>query len=942
MQASVPNPALAAWFDRLKRDIDLYDLADRLGLKRHGAKGNYHSPHHADKGASVSIFNDGRMWKDWSNPDERGSCIDLVMYCNGAESPWDAAKLLGQWYGIPMPPPEPQSGGISADRKSMVDYIADRCLAAPEPVIAYLASRKIREDVARQALKQRTIGWNTYRSEKVTAGNPGHGGPGAAFIVRASGAAHVAAVDVRYVEPALNGDVKTQCQGEKLGHGWTSDRRRLDRAHTVYIVESPINALSVECAQLPHGTAAYAIRGTGNVEAIDWSFLCGKNVRIALDHADPVHERSGERPGLAAAWRLSEILTAQDISSLLVDMHDWDEGEDINDVLVKRGEDELTRRLRKLEAWLIPGMPGDGASERMIGTRRVFLPGHDFGVYWRYRVKDDFTQYVAKFKNSDEEDGERSEDLEDMCSFRVAGFSRLRIQSHLATLSGQPDTQPETVFGVSAQVPRHGATLQREVVTDERLYNLEWWRAKFGQVWMPQQFTRMVTVLERTAHLGARDVVNFVGLAWRAGEPAALEGKDCYFMEPQKQCLYYNMQFPRAPQGSAAAVISAYQATFQDNAAAIALVWGLGAHIKAVLGFYPHLQMQAEKGSGKSKLLESLQSTLAFQVLSGQMLKTDHRRRASVSYTTQPVGWDEFSKLPKSVLSDIDGLLQATYRFEFTRVGATLTPYLMCAPVLLAGEEVDVESLQSKICRTSLSVARQGAIIPHDLPQFPVWEWLQFLAGQRPERIRELHTKCLASCVRRSRSEERDATAKRMMENYAAVLAAWLLVCDFAGIDAQQGGFADSVIMEMNTHIADTNGTRLPWVWIMEILLSEIEARRFAFPYTFDRVIDENGQEQTALFLRPNHVMDHLSTAPHLRAKFDGLPVKTGRIFKQQLMLSGVVAMAAGKPLDDVEKRVRGQRAAHLTGIRLDKLAQLGLYVTADMVGEDTGSPLPA
>ncbi|WOB74098.1 toprim domain-containing protein [Achromobacter xylosoxidans] len=929
------SAALADWFDRLKRDIDLHDLADRLGLKRQGAKGNYHSPHHGDKSASVSVFKEGRMWKDWSGHTEGGTCIDLVMYCNGAESPIDAAKLLGQWYGIPMPAAQPVGAKNEPERKSTVEYIADRCLKDAEPAIAYLAGRKIRDDIARRALSHRVVGWNTWRSDKVPAGQPGHGGPAAAFIVRAACGAQIVAVDLRYVDAQANGNVKTQCQGEKLGHGWTSERRRLERAHTVYVVESPINALSVECAHLPAGTAAYALRGIGNVDATDWSFLRGKNVRIALDHADPINQRTGERPGLAAAWRLSEILTAQDISSLLVDMHDWDEGEDINDVLVKHGEDELTRRLRKLEAWLIPGMPGGGASERLNGTRRVFLPGHDFGVYWRYRVKDDFTQYVAKFKESEEEGGERSEDLEDMCSFRVAGFSRLRIQSHLATLSGQPDTQPETVFGVSAQVPRHGATLQREVVTDERLYNLEWWRAKFGQVWMPQQFTRMITVLERTAHLGARDVVNFVGLAWRDGTPAALEGKDCYFMEPTKQCLYYNMQFPRGPRDSAANVIQAYQATFHDNAAALALVWGLGAHLKAILGFYPHLQMQAEKGSGKSKLLERLQATLAFQVLSGQMLKTDHRRRASVSYTTQPVGWDEISKLPKTVLSEIDGMLQNIYRFEFTRVGATMTPYLMCAPVLLAGEEVDVESLQSKMCRTSLSVARQGTMLPHDLPQFPVWEWLQFLVGQQPERIRELHAKCLVGCVRRARSEEKDATAMRMLENYAAVLTAWMLVCEFAGIDSQQGGFIDSVVTEMNTHIADTSGTRLPWVWIMEIVLSEIEARRFLFPYTFDRVVDDDGQDQMALFLRPNHVMDHLSTAPHLRAKFDGLPIKTGRIFKEQLMKSGVVATAGGRPMDEVEKRIRGQRAARLTAIRLDKLAQLGLYVTPELVGED-------
>ncbi|EHP41244.1 hypothetical protein OR16_21136 [Cupriavidus basilensis OR16] len=918
---------MRTWFDQLKRDIDLHDLAERLDLRRNGNKGNYRSPHHTDSNASLSIFEQGRAWKDWST-EAGGSCIDLVRHCMPeVATPMEAAKLLGQWYSIPMPANDASSLPV---RKSTEEYIADRCRQNPEPVVAYLAGRGIAETVSRRAIKAGTLGWNTWHSTKVPAGEPGHGGPAAAFIVRALDGARVVAVDLRYADLARNGTVKTQCQGDKLGHGWTSDATRLRRAHTVYVVESPINALSVESCHLPDGFAAFATRGTANVDKIDWSFLKGKRVLIALDHTDAVNERTGQRPGLAAAWKLSETLTAADIGSLLVDMQDWDEGEDINDVLQKQDADTLTARMKRLEAWLIPGMPGGG--ERLAGSARIFLPRHDFEVYWRFRVKEDFTQYVDRYKDVEDDDGDgnkrRNEELSDLCSFRVAGFSRLCIQSHLATINGTPDNQPETVFGISAQVARHGATLQREVVGNDKLYNLEWWRGKFGHIWMPAQFARMVNVLERAADLGARDVVNFVGLAWRSGELASLEGSDCYFTEPQKQCLYYNMSFPRGSAENARTVITAYQATFRGNAAAIGLVWALGAHLKTILGFYPHLQMQAEKGSGKSKLLESLQATLAFQVLSGQMLKTDHRRRASVSWTSQPVGWDEFSKLPKMVLSDIDGLLQATYRFEFTRVGAALTPYLMCAPVLLAGEEVDVESLQSKICRTSLSVAKQGDIIPHSLPQFPLREWLQFLARQQPDSIRELHAAFVAQCQQRSRAASSDATARRMMENYAAMLTAWALLAEFAGIDVDQGGFAEDLIAEMNSHIADTDGTRLPWVWIMEILLSELEARRFEFPYCWDEIVTADGKREMALFLRPNHVMDHISTAPHLRAKFDSLPIKTGRVFKQQLLQSGVVPEHGGKLMDDVEKRILARRHAHLTAISLAKLEQLGLHAT--------------
>lgn len=417
-----------------------------------------------------------------------------------------------------------------------------------------------------------------------------------------------------------------------------------------------------------------------------------------------------------------------------------------------------------------------------------------------------------------------------------------------------------------------------------------------------------------------------------------MEGSDCYFLEPHKQCLYYNMSFPRGSRQNARAVIAAYQATFRSNAAAIALVWGLGAHLKTVLGFYPHLQMQAEKGAGKSKLLESLQTTLAFQVLSGQMLKTDHRRRASVSWTSHPVGWDEFSKLPKMVLSDIDGLLQSTYRFEFTRVGAALTPYLMCAPVLLAGEEVDVESLQSKICRTSLSVAKQGDIIPHTLPQFPVWEWLQFVGQLDPARIRDLHTAFLDVCQKHSRAESSDATARRMMENYAAIMTAWALLAEFAELDVDQGAFVDDLLAEMNAHIAETNGTRLPWVWIMEILLSELDAGRYQYPHCWDTIQTDSGREM-ALFLRPSHVMDHLSTAPHLRPKFDALPIKTARVFKQQLLQSGVVAVQSGKAMEDVEKRIFKHRHGHMTALSLAKLEKLGLYATPAPSSDDSAPP---
>lgn len=916
---------MTQWLDQLK-SLDIHQVAEKLGLERDGSKGNYRAPSRADKHHSLSLHHQGRYgqgWKDHTTGDG-GSTIDLVMYAGITDEFINAATMLGNWFGLPKPAPEQKA----PTQRSKIDFIISKCLADPESAAAYLAGRGIKPEVIKAAITRRTIGWNTWTSPKTPAGECGYGGPAVAFMIYNSIGGGVA-VDLRYADAELNGGVKTQCQGEKNGYYWTSDARRLAAARTVFIVESPINALSVETAFFGQkGMAALAIRGVANVKHIDWSFLRSKKAIIALDQADKFNPQTGQRPGMNAAYQLYDALTAADVSARLVDMLEWAEGDDINDVLQKEGQTGLQIALKKMDPWLICGMPSVNADEieKTRGRRRVFLPSQDWGVYWRYRVMDDFTQYVDEFKEDRDESGlvSRSETLGDLCGFRLAAISRLSIQGHLATINGSLDAQPETVYGISVQLPRSGARLQREVIQGEKIYNLDWWK-RLGPVWKPAQFSRMLTIMERSADLAARDVVNFVGMAWRDGKLAALEGNDCFFTEPAKQCLYHNMTFPRGNQLDARRVIEAYQTTFKQNAAAIPLVWALGAHLKCVFGFYPHFQMDAEKGSGKSKLLESMQATLAFQVLSGQMLKTDHRRRASVSYTSHPVGWDEYSKLPKAALNDVDGVLQSTYRFEFTRVGSALTPYLMCAPVLLAGEEVDVESLQSKICRSTLAVKKQGAMIDHDLPQFPVYNWIQYLSSVPPEQIRETHRDYLKYCERRASSDSSDATARRMMENYAAVFTAWAYLCDFADIALEQGNFLEDGLAEMNSHLMDTDGTRLPWVWIMEILLSELDAKRFEHPFLWEKV---NGH--WALMLRANHVMDHISTANHLRDKYNHLPIKTGRVFKRQLMASGVVLSG----MEDIERTIRGRRTAHLTAISLEALEKLGLYATPWEAGE--------
>lgn len=96
------SPALRAWFDQLKRDIDLHDLADRLNLRRSGTKGT----HHTDRSASLSIF-------------ER-DCV--------------GKRLL-------------------LARTSTEAYIAERAQVNPEPGVAYLVDRGIDQAISRRAIQ---------------------------------------------------------------------------------------------------------------------------------------------------------------------------------------------------------------------------------------------------------------------------------------------------------------------------------------------------------------------------------------------------------------------------------------------------------------------------------------------------------------------------------------------------------------------------------------------------------------------------------------------------------------------------------------------------------------------------------------------------------------------------------------------------------------------
>ncbi len=751
--------------DDIKAGVDLYDLATRLELQRPGGNaGNYRSPHHADKTPSLSIYHkNGRWgWTDFSDDEQGGSCIDMVMYVHGCDF-GEAVRTLRDWYH--MPAPELAKTSQVQQEQTLAQFIASKSRQQPERVKEYVVGRGIVEDVIDHAIKAGSLGFNYYTNPKIEPGKFGHGGPAAAFICKSQTGVDLA-VDLRYLNPTLNGDVKTMSQGEKLGAPWVLDWQQFKRARTVYIVESAINALSVHSALA--NCTALATRGTKTVEGIDWSVCAGKRVILCMDNDKP--NNKGRRPGADAAWKIYNLLIELNIGAQMLDQAEWvEEGwNDINDVLQGIDKSETSIRLKRYEQWIVPGVPGDIDLLPEGSKPRLYLPEHDYKQYWRYRVVDDFTQIIRT--ESDKESGEKRDTARDLCGFRIASISRVSIASPTGTLSGKKDSDPQMQFAVSVQTPRHGARLIRKVMEDEQLHNLDQWR-KFGAVFDARSMGRMLSILERSAGMNERQAINFIGLCWRNGKPHINEGKDCYFTDAEHQCGYHRLAFPSGNVLHARQNIEAYRQTMQQNAATMLLTWALGAHLKLFLGFWPHHLMQAEKGAGKSTLIHRLEDSIGFTMYSPQAIATQFRMLNTVSYTSHPVGWDEVSTNKKDIIDAAVRTLQNCYQYTVSPRGSggRVLLYLESAPVLMAGEDSQVESIESKLVRTSID-GKAGPLMPDELPRFPVREWLHYLSAFTRKDIKDRFSRAQAYCQSNCMADNTDAGAKRLVDNYAAIL----------------------------------------------------------------------------------------------------------------------------------------------------------------------------
>ena len=97
------NPAMTQWINQLKSDIDIHQVAERLGLQRDGSKGNYRAPGREDKHHSLSLHKQGQYGQGWKDhaTGEGGTTIELCISPRNWVNRWGGRAAGGAWHAAP-------------------------------------------------------------------------------------------------------------------------------------------------------------------------------------------------------------------------------------------------------------------------------------------------------------------------------------------------------------------------------------------------------------------------------------------------------------------------------------------------------------------------------------------------------------------------------------------------------------------------------------------------------------------------------------------------------------------------------------------------------------------------------------------------------------------------------------------------------------------------
>lgn len=499
----------------LQSMINLHDLAAHLGMQRHQS-GSYHAPWREDSTPSLSVYDDGRRWKDHGS-DKGGDAIQLVRDVKGFDFK-EAKSYILSWLGVPAEgpagraprsaPPRQTSqparrGGSTRPAIPQAQASATPAPASPSPrenagpdsaylwqkarshallaqATAYLVEqRKLPADqVAKWA--GRAFGFTDWKPQ-----GEGEGfGAGVVFPVIVPGEAAPVAINIRYL--AQDHEPKSRTIGPVSGGLFCPDPAIL-KAPAVWLVEGAIDALTLTAAGCP----AVAFLSAVSAASFPLAWLQPHQRVMILADAD----EAGRKAGNTLYHRcITEGVTVQ--------LVEWPkEHKDCNDAL-KAG---ITMEGIKAMA--------ETVDFSLFPAGGPWLPGEEFQWSGRFLCGVDSTS-ARKYRTTEE--GTVEDGTEPVAGFRIFRVDPITVHDPASALQGPGVGQGSSRSLITFRRADSPA-LHRRVAAFDELGKPATWQ-NLGIVHAPRLLNRLVQSLSRDQR-HTRETVGVLGLV-HVGKPS--------------------------------------------------------------------------------------------------------------------------------------------------------------------------------------------------------------------------------------------------------------------------------------------------------------------------------------------------------------------------------------------------------------------------------------
>ena len=862
---------------QLAQNIDLPDLANRLGMQRPGDKGNYCAPWRDDGKPSLSIYrrNGRQAWKDHGTG-EGGDAIDLVRQVKGLDAS-EAMRFLHQEYGFPFDPSNQAQPSGSTANESQPQYLWRQARSHPALARAteYLTQTRRLPQEAVTRWQGKAFGFTDWTPKD---GDPAGFGPAIVFPVTDQ-AGTVQAINQRYL---ADGHIpKMRVMGEAREGFFCPDPAIL-RQPVIWLTESPIDALTLTAAGCP----AVAFLSASQAESFPLSWLNAERQRLMiLADADPAGGKAG---GILYHRALLARITAQ--------MVDWSGHKDPNDAL-QAGTDLKEIKTMASNAITAPFPAGS-----------PFLPKLEYGRMLGYACGLDTVDAVK----SRQADGE--ETMDPVAGFRPYRIDSIKIHDSTTALGYGDGGRPVKRLLISYRRPED-AELQQKVV-DIADFGKPAIMQQLGHVHDPRKLAYLLQTLSRDQRQ-TLESVGVVGLVQVGQQVKIIDASNSYLSA--EECVYSQLRIPSAPPETARPILEGMAGMLKDDLALIWLGWHLGALMKVFLGFWPHLSVSGHAGSGKTFIAGAIQTLTRCELREPTVLDTGYRRMKAVGNHIYPVIFDEISRAGKDPLDKFVDLLNTAYRDGLRPHGPKET-FLIAAPVCMAGQDNPITdaAINSKLIAFEIDGMKieSGKFEPE--ASFPVREWGEWLAARwdkkkAAQRLRVYRDGLAAKLD----SKPGDTNISRFVENYAALQFALEELLDFAGYgeDEARNHRVFTVLPDlMNRHLRDSEVMRRESVAILDRLAREIMLTR-------DQDLPPFQVESNRLFIPSKMILDFLG-----KRGFNFAVTSTQRLHSH-LKHDGFLLN------QDYRKRIKGQ-LFHCVVLDLTKMAEAGIDWPRDDPGE--------